>query len=612
MTVLWANTRRGIRTSVCLLAILLCSIAAAAQVTVADYLHMNLVGNLGFGYSGTNGNGDQPSSHGQGLTGSADLRGDYFNPNFISFQFRPYYDRSQTNTDSQSVTRGTGFGGSASFFGGSHFPGSISFGKDFSTNNEFRIAGVPTISGDSSGQSFGVTWSALVPDYPTLTATYSSGSSDASYLETARSHSASKSLTLTSGYTLAGFNLQGNFSRTSSDFSTPAYLTLEPFSSSGTGTAYGLSVQHRLPWSGNFGLAWSHSNFSNAQTSDWSSTSYTAGTSISPWRRVTIFQNATYTTNLAAAFAQSLVNNGSVANLLSDSHSEGVYYSAGASFSVGHGISLSGHLNHRVQWLSGRRYEDTQYGGNATLNMNSRLFGLLYFGFGLMDNASKFGNEGLGFNANLGLSRKFAGWETAADFNYSQNVQTMVAIATTSYYGYGASLKRKLNNSTRWSGAFRGSHSGLVLQAGSGNRAESLSSGLSLGRYSFSGSYSQSSGTAVFTYSGELTATPLGSLITDNFLLFNARSWSVSASTVLFRRMNLMAGYAKFKSSSIRSTEGLSNNGDRYNLRGEYRLRKFSIIGGFNRSMQDVSTIAGGPRLVNSYYGSFSRWFDVF
>ncbi|HEX9120165.1 MAG TPA: hypothetical protein VF840_06465, partial [Terriglobales bacterium] len=151
-----------------LIAVLLCAATARAQLEIGDYLKINLSGSLGVGYNGAFGNADLPSSHSQGFTGTADLTGYYFSPNFLSFQLRPYYDRNQSNSDSQVATRGTGVGGSVSLFSGSHFPGSVSFGKDFSSNSEFRIASVPTVSGDTSGQTFGISWSALVPQWPTL------------------------------------------------------------------------------------------------------------------------------------------------------------------------------------------------------------------------------------------------------------------------------------------------------------------------------------------------------------------------------------------------------------------------------------------------------------
>lgn len=600
------------RAALALIAILLCGMVANAQVEIGQNVKMNLSGNLGVGYSGASGNGGVSSNNSYGITGNADLTGFYFHPNFISFEFRPYFDRNQASSDSQTVTHSTGVGGSLGLFGASRFPGSISFGKDFSGNSEFNVAGVPTVAGNTSGENIGLSWSALIPNLPTLTAACSLSSNEASLEGSARSRSSSKNLNLTSGYRLLGFDLQGNFSYNTSDFHTPSYLSGNAVSNGGSGTSYGFTTQHSLPLKGGINFGYSHNASQTNNGADWSSSSYNLGTGFSPWRKISLYQDASYTTGLIAAYAQSVLNGASPSTLKSDTNSSGFFFSAGASYQVMRGLGLNGRITHRVQWLAGQRYEDTQYGGSFNYNYQSRLFGVLYFGLGLVDTASKSGNDGAGVNANIGASRKFGRWDTSADISYSQNVQTMVSIATTSTYSYGGSVRRKINNDTHWGGSFRASHSGFVIQSGDGNSSQSVSSSLSWKRYSFSGSYSQSRGTAVLNSSGGLTSAPGGSVITDDFLLFNARSWGANASTRLFRRVTLAGGYSQFRSSTTEGSAGSSSVGDRFNVRTEYRLRKFSFVGGLNRSTQEVSTVFGGSRTVNSYYVSFSRWFNVF
>lgn len=604
------NASRG-RHGSWLLLLLLCSLTAGAQITVGDNLNLTLNGALGYGYNGSFGNESGLSGHSQGLSGNGDLTGYYFNPNFISFQFRPYYDRNQANSESQSVTRGTGFGGTANFFSGSRFPGSISFGKDFSANSEFRIAGIPTVSVDSSSRSFGITWSALVPNYPTLTASYSVGSAS-TQLFGLESHTSSRNFLLTSGYELGGWNLHANFNHTSSNFSTPGFLLAEEITGGGSGTGYGVSASHRLPWKGSIGLAWSHSGYGGDNGMSWNSNYFTASNSFVPWYRLSLYQNLNYTTNLSALLSQSVLNGGTIETLVSDSDSHGMSYTAGGNINVGHGLTTGAHFTHRIQWMMGSRYEDSQYGANINYNFSSRLFGMLYFGFGAVDTVSKQGNDGMGLTATVGMNRRFHRWETSADFNYYQSVQTMGTLATTSSYMYGASVKRKVSNDLRISTGFRGSHSALVLNPGSGNSGESLSASVSWRRYNLGGAYSRSSGVAIFTTTGEVIPTPIGGFLTDNFLLFNGRSWSVSGSTVLFRKLSLAGGYSRFQSDTFRATNSVLDRGSRYNIRTEYRLRKFTVIGGYNHSWQYVSTLSQEPRIVNSYYLSVMRWFNVF
>ena len=594
-----------------LLALLLCSAAAGAQVTLGENLNVTMKGELGYGYSANFGNQPNSSSHDQGINTTGDLNGYYFNPNFIAFHVRPYYDRNQSNTESQNVLGSTGIGATANFFGGSHFPGSISFGKDFSANSQFLVAGIPTVDTNSSNQSFAINWSELLPHWPTLTATYSTGSST-SYLQDLGSQNESKNFNLTSTFQLGGWSLHGNMNHNSSDFSAPGFVVAAPITGNGSGTSYGLSAGHRLPWRGSFGLGWSHSKYEGSGGTDWRSNYLTASNSFMPWSRVTVFQNANYTTNLAVLLSETVLDGGTAAALRSESDSQGFSYNAGGSLNVGHGFSIGAQYTYRLQWLMGPRFQDSRYGANFNYHNANRLFGMLYFGLGVIDTMSQNGNDGMGLNATMGISKRFGRWETSGDFNYFQNVQTLGTTALTSSYMFGGSVKRKVTNDLRVALGYRGSHSGLVAVDGSRNRGESMSGTISWRKYNFGSSYSESDGTAVFTSSGVLTPTPIGSLLTDEFVLFNGRSWSANASALLFRHMSLASGYSQFRSKTNRLNDGVLDRGNRYNFRTEYRLRKFTFVGGYNRSWQDVSTLPQGPRLVNSYYMSVLRWFNVF
>jgi len=78
---------------------------AAAQVTVGQNVEMTSGGDLSVGYSGFNGNQDV-SSHSLNLGGQGWLRGFYYKPQFLAFDFQPYYHRSQSNSIYQTITNG--------------------------------------------------------------------------------------------------------------------------------------------------------------------------------------------------------------------------------------------------------------------------------------------------------------------------------------------------------------------------------------------------------------------------------------------------------------------------------------------------------------------------
>lgn len=596
--------------SIVILAALLCATVATAQLQVGDNWSMTMNGNLGFGYSGNFGN-YQSSSHGQGFLANANLDGYYFHPNFLSFNVHPYYDRQSSTAEGQSVTRSNGIGATTNLFGGSYFPGSVSYGVDFSSNSEFYVAGVPSVLGNSSGRHFSLSWSELLPRYPRLFVTFNASNSNSTLLNTADgSKSSSKNLNLNSDYKLAGFDLRANLTNNHNNFTSPEFLTGESLTVGGSGTTYGVTAQHKIPFGG-MSLGWSHSSYDSDRGGGGSGTNYSEGAGVTLFRRLSLNETLNYTTNTTAALSQSILNVNTPV-LLPDRNSDGMYFQSTANLMVGRGLSFTGNYSHRRVSFQGQEFSDDQYGGSVNYNRQNRFLGFINFSVGVMDMANKNGNTGAGLVSSLGMNKRFRHWETSADFNYYQSVQTLYAISTTSSYGYGGSIRRKINPQTYWSSSFRATHSGLTAQAGNSNRSESYTTSFSWKRYSVSGSYSQSNGLAVLNSTGQVVATPIGPLISDYFYVFNARNWGVNGSTRLFQRLSVSGGYSNVSSDTKTGLIGTLSNGDRYFTSMEYRLRRFSIQGGYTRATQDVSTIVGGPRTNNSYYITLARWFNVF
>ena len=165
--------KRGYR--VVLLTLALLTASAYAQMQVGDNVSMRLNGNVGVGYSGEF--GDQSSGHGMYGTGSGELSGYYYQPNFLSFDVRPYYNRNQDNSSYTSILSDTGLEASADIFGGSHFPGSVAFSKAFIKGSQYGVPGLTGLNSDNSTRTFTVSWSELLPNMPTLTATFARNAS---------------------------------------------------------------------------------------------------------------------------------------------------------------------------------------------------------------------------------------------------------------------------------------------------------------------------------------------------------------------------------------------------------------------------------------------------
>ncbi|MDT8067446.1 MAG: hypothetical protein ROO76_04700 [Terriglobia bacterium] len=591
-------------------------VPAFAQLEVGENTKINLSGNVGFGYAGVSG-GDIGSSHSTSFAGTGTLTGYYYHPNFLSFTLMPYYNRAQTNSDMQSIANASGFSSSASFFTGSHFPGTVFYSKDISSNGNYGLPGFGSLSSDGSSQGYGITWSALFSDLPTLTASYSSRSNQQSIIGApGESKSLNRDFDLNSSYTRWGFLMGAYFAHLNTTASFPDFLGGASYDKVGTNT-YGVTATRNIPLSGSFWSSFTHTNYTDGMHRSGTTSSNTAsvGGSITPWSRFTFSSDLRYNGNLLEYVARDVVNPDNGAPIVMHSQDAKSLVSTNMGyFRVTNQISLVGNLTHREQWYDNRQYADTQYGGTVNLRYARPLFGTLRFSFSLVDTANKEGNSSLGFVGNVGMTRKFGHWDTAADFSYSQNVQTLVAMYSTSNYSYGGYVRRKLSPDSYWNASARISHSALTQREGEGNRSETFSSGIGWHRYSVSGAYSQAHGTAVLTYSGDLVPTPIGGVFTNDIVTVDGRSYTISGSAYPVSRMTLTGYYSKVKSntSSLLNLVNSMNNGDRYAARIEYRVRKMSLIGNYNRTTQVITAANPNGVTVNSYSFTVSRWFNVF
>ncbi len=591
---------------------MLCTVQARAQLTVGDNLKMNLSGSLGYGYQAAF--GDSSGGHGQSIVGNGALTGSYYNPGFISFAVRPYWDRNQSNSSSGVISHDNGVDSSMSFFSGSAFPGAISFGKSFGNSNQFGLTGVSSIETHGSGQNFGLNWSELLQGLPPVYVNYSVSSGNFNALGSeGNNESWSKDFTTGTTYQWAGFNLQGSFNKGSSGYK---YSDLLGTSSAGStdATSYSVGAQHTLPFRGGMGVNYGHSSYTSKNNNGTSGSTNNVGvqSSFMPWTRVSFSGQMQYTTNLLAAIGAETLPQGGVLLINTNSGSHSLSYGGGGGVNVGHGVTASASINRNLVTFGGYESDSTQFGATVSYHFARGLLGLFHVNVGVVDLVNKQGNSGAAIVGSIGMDRPFGRWDTSADFSYSQDVRTLYGIATTSNYSYGGTLRRKINRETYWSGTARAAHSGLSQEVGNTSGSESITSSLIWKRYSFSGGYSQSQGQSILSATGVLTPVSGASLITNDYLLFNGRSYSVSASTRLFRRVNVSGVYSKSRSDIQSSTANSYAEGQSYNTRFEYRLRKMTLTGGFSRTQQQASITRSRPFVLNSFYLSFSRWFNVF
>src|SRR6185437_14627319 len=471
------------------LALSMLVVSAQAQVAVGDEVKMSLNGNIGIGYSGDFGN-TGTSGHGLFGTGMGLLSGSYYNPNFLSFNVRPFYNRNQDNGVYTSVLSETGVDASTSIFSGSHFPGSISYTKSFAKGSQYGLPGTANLSADSNTQNFSATWSELLPNLPSLTATFADNSSSSTILgESGTSDTSSKIFNVLSNYKVHGYQLTGFVNHQNYNVELPAFLAPTNTQSDSATTSYGISANHSLPLSGTITMDYNRTDYdSRTGAFQANGTTDTADTTVAvkPIERLSVSGQVRYTGNLIGALRQTYLA-GQTAGLFSEEEqSHGIMLGTYAAYQIGHGFGLVGYANRQIQNFAGTTYDFNQAGGTLTYSYARPLFGLLYLSFGMVNNGTTTGGNSLGFVGNADLKRRIRRWEYNADFSYSQNVQAIIANYTTSGFNYGGNVRRRLGSNISWTVSYRGAQTAVTQIPGSGNRADSFVTNFVDGRYDFS------------------------------------------------------------------------------------------------------------------------------
>lgn len=609
--------------TVYLLGFLLTVLPSFAQVQVSDDWQMNLSGNLGYTYNGEMNEG--ASAHSMGFSGDANLRGSYYNPNFLTFNVQPYYDRTQSNSVFGSLTNSSGVSGGVNLFSGSHFPGSVFYAKGVNNSGEFGIpASSVGLAEHGDNQNFGVSWSELLPNLPTLTASYAIGSGTSSiYGSQEQNNQSDRTLTLLSTYFVSGFRLSGGYTHRNIDANYSQLLdgSPEPVESNTSSNTFQFNAQHALPMSGSASFGWSRSNYGYDYHDSYDTTSSGGNQTVNglvsfrPAKKLSVAVDANYNDSLLGSVPEPVLNGGTAINPATVSSFNNFLVGADAYYQVFNNLSLHGNVNHQQQEFLGQTYSATTYGGSANYNLNKKLLGSLSFSFAAFDSANQQGNNGLGFVGNLNFDRKIASWDVGANFSYSQNVQTLILVYTTSSYSWVTNVRRRLANRTYFSAGYGGSHSGITNEPGTSSSSERVSSSLTWRVYSVNGFYSKSDGAAFFTPTG-LVAVPAG-LPTSVFapgatMVYNSKAIGGNASAVIMRRLTLSLGYADSKGSTVDPLISTSTGSQLYNVIGQYRLRKIYINGGYTRLHQNVGTVGTAPVALTTYYIGFSRWFNFF
>lgn len=595
---------------------------AKAQVTVGDNLQMNLGGVLTAGYSGIY--GDQiSSSHGFNFGGSAELTGSYYSPNLLNFSVTPYYNQSRNDSGFQSLTDATGVSATANLFSGSRYPGFITYDYTRNSTGIYGLTGSPNFTTIGNSQGFGIGWSALIPNLPSLSVSYSQGSGTGNiYGTNEESSSSTKTFNARSSYALAGWNLNAYYTFLKVDSRIPLFLGGETGNnySDSTGNNIGVNGYHRLPWNGSLALSYNYSSYSgnfgsslfgNNAYSDYNTNTQTALLSFHPTTKLTLFASETFTDNLNGYFYQNLINGGSgVPILQNNSTANSLTLSSGANYLIMPHLFTQAQITYYDQTYFGHTYNGSFISG--TLGYNKRILDTFTVSASVIESSNQFANSSFGFIGTLNAFRHFGGWEASGGFNYAQNVQTILVTYTTSYYNYNANLHKRLGRGKQWTGAFNGNHTGLSQYAGNVSHSEAFSTSLALRRLILAANYIQASGQSLLTSTGIQPIPPTPGLPLEGLIVYNGKSYGATIGFNPTSRLNITGTYSHATSQTTSNDVNSNNRTEIFYSQLQYRLRQLNVLAGYTRFSQGISAAGTPPGTQNSYFIGVSRWINFF
>jgi hypothetical protein len=597
--------------------LLLLAWPVAAQERIGQ-LSTQLSGTVSTGYTADYGN-MIGSDHGWTVGGDVNLSGFYYNPNFLTYNAGLYLNQSRSNSDFQSISNASGVDLSANIFGGSHFPGAVSYSKAYNSEGSYAVPGLPNYVTHGNNDVFGISWNEALPNMPSLSAGFQMGNSEYSvYGTNDEGQNAFHSFNLHSGYRLEGFNMGAYYSSGDSHSLIPEVLSGEADTETQSDSDnYGFNVSHSLPWQGSFSASFNRSGWDT----NYLGTS-TNGTidltnvlaSAHPTSKLYLSTSLNYSDNLNGQLIESIAAaGGAVSGLNSNQSSNSLDLMADASYNPSPNAQTSVYVERRAQLFQGENYGVTSYGGsggyahkllngnfNATVNMAGNM-------------SDKNGEDSLSFSTSENYSSEIRRWHVNGSFGYSQNAQTLLVTYMNSFINFSGSARRSWGKFNINAGA-GGSRTALTQQAGTSSSSQSYNAGMGYGAWiTATGTYTKANGQALATGAG-LTPVPVPSpvLPSSQVSLYGGDGYSFALSSNPVKNLVFTASYAKSTSNTNTNAVSSSNENDQYNALIQYQVRKLNFTSGYSRLGQGFSISGTPPEITSSFYIGVSRWFNFF
>jgi hypothetical protein len=594
------------------------AVPLAAQIKLGEFSN-SANGTVSSGYTADFGN-QAAADHGWTVGGNTNLNGSFYNPNFLNYAISAYLNQSRANSDFQSISDSSGISASASIFGGSKFPGAVSFSKGFNSAGNYGIPGISNYVTHGNNDEIGLSWSMNLPRKPTLSAGYQLGNDNYSvYGSNDQGTSSFHSFNLRSTYEIAGLDMTGFYSKGGSNSLIPEVISGSANTQVQSGSdGFGGGVSHKLPLDGSMSA--------NVNRSSWN-TSYegtsSTGTvdtanmfaSMHPATKLSINGSLDYSDNLAGQLIEAIVSQGAAApsSSLGNQTSYSFDAQASATYLPAQYLQTTLFIERRSQFFESQLYSVNSYGGDAAFSHKLRGGNFSATVTFSGNEGSQGGEDSLGFATTEHYSNEIAGWHIDGTFGYAQNMQTLLVTYLNSSYNFSGSVRRRFGK-FGFSAGGGGSKTALTDQPGTASSSQDYNASIGYSTLiTANGNYSKSNGLALATGAGLISApVPVSALPSDAFIFYGGTSYSGAVSSAPIRGLTMSAGYSKSNSNTSGSGLATISQNEQYNAIIQYQVRKMGFTSGFARLEQGFGGSATPPQILSSYYAGITRWFNFF
>ena len=607
------------------LGLLLPSARAQVQVAPETFIRLNADASIGYVKS-TAQFGLSSLNFGLG----ADLEGYFYHPNFLNFQFAPYYNQGREYSTADFISGDKGFSSAMNLFGGSRIPLFVSYSRGTTKSGLYGVAGsTSSVVGEGSNDNLNINWSARFEKIPSFQVGYFRSGGDYRILGANGSHGESHSngYLLASQYNVYGFALAASYTSQRLGQLVPSvFLTNQKSRTNTDQNNLEFSLNRKLWKNTFFDAVASRANYNTDATAlpqDRRYDTIRTGLNARPTQRLAMNFRMNYVSDLNAMLIGSVLpgsSGGSNALLLAPMESRTRYltYTGAGSYEISRELSVRSTYRHGIGRFTGRsNHEDTAW-NNALQYRRNLLGGRLNTSYAM--GMYRFENGGAetssqGHSGTATFSKALRGWEHFGSFQYStSNIESLLPGHMNILSGeFGSS---GMIRGWRTIGSFRYEQSDSVFNTEAQNKRQMVRVSLTKRKLQLAGSFQSGSGLSIVSITGVQPSTGVPVVVAGSGfeqLLIPSKSFalSFSGSYRMGRRTTFNGSWSKMDYRTVQAGLEKSNELNQLNFHVRHWFRQLDCRTGYLRYGQSFSGLSA-PYVAHTVYFQVSRHFNVF